>query len=455
MHRAVTGLLMPGIILAASAAVAADGWYTEYTYEPAIRMELTLVNNLDIDRPDCPVTITRDMMPMKNLHPMWVTIVDPAATPNPKLTEEELKTHSGHAIRGETFGHQIFRQVDDLDRDGVWDEIFFQTDFKAGERKKMYCYIGFSQRGWNPHGTHAEIGSYCRHLIPFWESNHVGWKFWYADTADVFGKRDPQIMSWELSINNKDGYAVKSSYGSDIQRVADSFGGGAIGVFEHAAYPDSVSRPRMTPMPDKMSPDTWNEGQFEDTRYAYEVIVNGPVRSIMKAKGMNWKTGDGFYEYEQFYTVYTNQSYSTCRVTFTEFNPMNTETSFCCGVRKNGMEFDSYIGDNVAMTFGKDELSDPDDPERVSRTIVDFVGNAVVVPSKYDPEYVFVPGYSGNHTFKVRPNADKTFEYAIFAAWCDGQVYNTPELFQDYVLRVAEELDSPIEVLVGMVEEKN
>ncbi len=459
MHRTISGVFAIAAVLLSlaidvSGAAAADNWYTEQDYAPAVRIELTLVNTLDVDRPDCPVTITRDMFPIQSLRPMWVTIVDPGLPPNPKPTAEERKTMSGHAIGGEPNGHQIFRQVDDLDRDGVWDELFFQTDLAAGERKTMYVYIGFSQRGWNPHGTHAEIGSYCRHLIPFWESANVGWKFWYADTADVFGKRDPQLMSWELSINNLDGYKVKPSYGSDIQRVDNSFGGGAIALFEHVAYPDSVSRPRFTPRANKKSPYTWNEGEFEDTRYAYEVVVNGPVRSIMKAKGMNWDSGSGFYEYEQYYTIYTNQSYSTCLVTFTKFHPLNAGTTFCCGIRKNGTEFGSSIGGNYAMTFGKDVLSDPDDPTGANTTIVDFVGNALVVPAKYKPEYVFVPGFNGNHTFRIRPDGAKTFEYAIFAAWSEGQVYNTPAAFEAYVKRVAQELDNPVQVITGGVERK-
>ena len=48
--------------------------------------------------------------------------------------------------------------------------------------------------------------------------------------------------------------------------------------------------------------------RISDTRYAYDVIVNGPLRSMIKIKGMNWNTGNGFYEYEQYYTclLYTS-----------------------------------------------------------------------------------------------------------------------------------------------------
>jgi len=155
----------------------------------------------------------------------------------------------------------------------------------------MYIYIGFSQRGWNEHGTHAAIASYCRHLIPFWESGNVGWKLWYPTDCDVFGKRKEILMSCEMYIKNLNGYSVPYDYGSDIMRVASSFGGGGICLFEFPAFADSVSRPRFTLFKDKRQSDSgWNEEPAVDTRYAFDVVTNGPLRSMIRVKTMNWKT---------------------------------------------------------------------------------------------------------------------------------------------------------------------
>ncbi len=319
-------VLIPALSLAGQPQP--DDWYTQGSFEPAIRIELKLKNKLQQDRVNSPVIIPRRDFPMPDVHEMWVTVVDPSIPPAGAPSEELLALQGGHQMREESHGHAIFYQLDDLDKDGIWDELFFQTDLKALEEKTIYVYIGHNNRGWNKHGTHANIGSYCRHLMPFWESEHVGWKIWFANSVDVYAKRSPVLMSNILYMENQDGYGVSlldESYGSDIQSVAGSFGGGAICLFEHPQKPDSVSTPRFTPTQEEKAMDkTWNAGQISDTRYAYEVVVNGPLRSMVKIKTMNWNTGEGSYALEQYYTAYAKQNYSSCKVRFTQFDPKKT-----------------------------------------------------------------------------------------------------------------------------------
>ena len=73
-----------------------------------------------------------------------------------------------------------------------------KIDFAPRETRTFYVYLGMQQRGWNPHRTHAAIGSYMRHTVPFWESANIGWKLWYPTDIDVYGKRKPQLMSNRL-----------------------------------------------------------------------------------------------------------------------------------------------------------------------------------------------------------------------------------------------------------------
>lgn len=458
MRSGLYSVLAAVLFLCASGSTqAADGWYTEGNNAHTTRIKLTLVNTLDFDRQSCPIIITRDELPLKDLMEMGITVVDPSLPARPMPPKEVLLKQGGHNINAETNGQQLYYQADDIDKDGVWDELFFQTDLKANERKTMYLYIGFNQQGWMEHGTHANIGSYCHHLMPFWESAHVGWKLWYTDSCDVYGKRKGVLMSPLLYMKNQDGYGVSyvnHDNGSDIARVSTSFGGGAICLFEFPAKPDSVSRPRLTPFAGKkISTPAWNQGPVTDTRFAYDVVVNGPVRSMIKVKTMNWKTGNGFYELEQYYTAYTNQSYSTCTVKFKEFFPLNAGTMFGCGIRKNLMEVDSYHDGGIAITFGKDTLSDPDDPDGKEYT-VDFVGNAIVVKDKYKPQYQPIAGFEGNHTFRIPLTGDLTYEYIIFAAWNEGEVYNTPALFKEYVIKTAKEYNNPAQVRIEGVEYK-
>lgn len=134
-------------------------------------------------------------VPEPDLHEMMITIVDPQGTPRPAPSDSVLNVQGGHQLRAESNGRMLFHQLDDLDKDGIWDELFFQVDLKPKETRTIYIYLGENIRGWNKHGTHANIASYCRHIMPFWETGEVGWKIWFANSVDAYGKRKPQLVS--------------------------------------------------------------------------------------------------------------------------------------------------------------------------------------------------------------------------------------------------------------------
>jgi len=386
---------------------------------------------------------------------LWVTVVDPSLAPRPQPSKEVLARFGTHQIRKETNGYAVFHQLDDLDKDGVWDELFFVTDFKANETKTMYIYLGYNMRGWNKHETHAGIGSYCRHLVPFWESAHVGWKLWYPTDCDVYGKRVSQLMAQRLYMDNLDGYGVPYDMGSDIMSVSSSFGGGGICLFEDADNPVAVSRPRFTPKAEIEGKSNFNAGQINDTRYAFDVVVNGPMRSMIRVKTMNWKTGSGSYELEQVYTAYANQSYSTCKVHFVRFSPGKPGVQFGCGIRKRPDEQHLFQEHGIVVTSGPEEIRNPDDIDGIQKLTVDFIGMALVVKDKYKAEYCFVPSYLGNHVFRMPLRDDHQYEYLIAAAWSEGSVLKTPEAFEAYVLEKAAEYNHPIEVKFTKTEKHN
>ena len=458
LRRTLLGLCA-SLLLGVVGSAADKGWYTEGNFAPTKRMTITLVNTLDVERKDCPIVITREQFPVKKLHELWLTVVDPSLPSKPEPAKEEIAFVGGHGIRKETNGHQIFYQLDDLDKDGIWDELFFQTDLKPHESKTLYIYFGFSGRGWNQHGTHATIGSYMRHIIPWWESANVGWKLWFPTSVDMYGKRKPLLMSEEMCIRNLCGYAgvpkVNFDYGSDIMAVGSTFGAGGIGLFEFAGRPDSVSTPRFTPViGGKISERNFNEDQINDTRYSFDVVVNGPMRSIIRVRTMNWKTGNGYYELVQDYTAYTNQSYSTCKVQFSKFFPSVNGVSFGCGIKANTDGSGNVVEKGIAIRIGSEMVADPDDDTGQKGHKVDFVGSALVVRDKYKPAYQLVKSMGPNHTFRIPVTGDMTYEYLIAGAWNEGVVYNTPELFKAYIRKTSMEYNNPVQAAFGALEQK-
>lgn len=447
-----------GLLLSTTIAFGTDSapWYTQGKFKPSLRVEIELVNTLNLERIDEPVVVPRSLLPMQDLQEMWITLVDPNGIPREEPTKERLRQFGYHEIRAEQNGRMLFHQADDIDKDGVWDEIFFITDLKPNERKKIYLYIGFNDRGWNEHTTHATIGSYCRHLIPFWESENVGWKLWYYTDCDVFGKRVPQLMSQHLNMQNLDGYGVPRDMGSDIMGVGDSLGGGGIVLFEKPDAPDVVSRPRFTPARTKAGFEgSWNVGPVSDTRYAFDVVVNGPLRSMIRVKTFNWNTGAGTYALEQLYTVYTRQSYSTCKVTFSEFLPAGEGVMFGCGIKKHPNQSTTYQQGGTIVTAGSEEIVNPDDVDGIQKVMVDYVGAACIVKDLYHPAYQFVPAYSGNHAFKIAPTPDRSFEYLIAAAWSEGPPFDTADDFKRYVLDTGRKYNNPVHPIVHDLERLN
>ena len=424
-----------------------DGWYTEGDFVPVKRMKVTLVNQLTIDRPDCPVLIHRTQMPYQNIPQRYITVVDPSLPPNPEPSKEALEKYSGYLIRKEEFGHFLEYQMDDIDGDGIWDELFFMIDMAARETKTIYLYIGEAERGLYTHKTHAGIGYYGRHMVPFWEAEYVGWKLWFPMSVDLHGKREPMLTAYPEYKDNLSGYYMPYEYGTDIMTVSSTFGSGGIGLCEVPANPDSVSRPEYN--------FRTGEGPFTSTRYAFDVVVNGPLRSMIRAKTMNWRTGSGSYELEQLYTAYAHKSYSTCAVTFKEFLPVESSTRFVCGIREIMEQYDTYQKGGTVISFGKDlEIRTPDEEIDDEATTVKFEGIALVVKDEYNPEYKNIKSLGGNHIFAIPVTRDHSFEYMILGAWSQGAVNTTAEEFGDYVITEAQKYNYPLRASVGPIEEK-
>lgn len=456
MKRLLTGIL--ALCTCAAGEARDKAWYTQGSFAPQVRVECTVENTLDIDRENCPVIIRRADFPVPDLHEMWVTVVDPALPPAPAPTPERLTLQGGHELRRETNGHAVYHQVDDIDKDGIWDEIFFQTDLKAGEKRTFYIYLGENSRGWNKHYTHANIGSYCRHLMPFWENEYIGWKIWFANSCDVFGKRKPTLMSQHLYMENIDGYGIQTidpDYGSDIQRVANSFGGGSVCLFEFPERPDSASRPRFTPKHFELAPKSkWNAGQMSDTRYTYDVVFNGPIRSMIRIKGMNWDSGNGFYEYVQDYTIYAHTNYCTSQVRFTTFEPRKQGVAPGCGVRQKPEQDNFVQHGGLVVTSGPEYISDPENIDNRPPWKVPFIGMALAVREQYRPEYRYIRTNDGNHTFRVTPDAHNAYEYMVMASWAEGPRYNTKETFNAYAEQMYREYNNPVRVACAKPEQK-
>lgn len=439
MMRTHFNLLSLFLILALASAGAlqaqttASGWYTEGDDNiPGERISFTVTNPLDIPMKNQPVVIHREDLPVQNIPKRWINVVDPNLPSRDDPTIGELTEYGGYLYRRETNGRSIAQQIDDVNKDGVWDEIFFLTDLEPNETRRFYLYIGPYERGLYEHRTHAAIGNYGRMTVPFWESEVMGWKLWYPHDVDLHGKIEPMLTAYPEYTTNRSGYYMDWELGTDIMQVRSSFGAGGMALFEDPDDPEHPSRAFYSPYKD--------QGPYKDSRFTYYVDFNGPLRSRITVRTMNWNTEHGgFYELRQRYTAVADKVWSTVSVEFDTFLPPHDRVRYGAGIRVLGTEgpeeHRAVVGDGYVISLVEDiEARIPDEDIGDEALVVPWQGSALAVRSKYDPEYVRIDNYLGNHLFMMPVNEMNAFEYKIFGAWsyAEGTVNNEAD-FLEYV----------------------
>ena len=443
---AVFSILFFTVLVANGQSTA--GWYTEgKDYAPTRRIMITVTNPLNVPVKGSSVVVSRKSLPFQNIPERWIGIVDPALPSDPEPSLEQLKTNSGYVRRKETNGHYVELQVDDKDKDGIWDEIFFMTDLKAKESRNFYIYIDHYERGMYEHQVHAAIANYGRHTVPLWESKNMGWKLWYPHEVDLHGKRSPMLTAYYEYSTNKSGYYMPWEMGTDIMTVASTFGAGGMCLFENPTDMENPARAYHSPFK--------NKGPFDDTRYTYDVVYNGPLRSMIKVNTTNWNSGKGFYELEQYYTAIAGKSCSTVETKFNKFIPPNADVKFGAGIRRIMSEYTSVNKKGIAISMGKNiEARIPDEDIGDDVLTVPWQGIGMIIRDQYMPEYQAIKNYGGNHLFKMPVTSDLSYEYMILGAWSFGDINKNEKEFIKYVDDEALIYNNPPLITVHKLESK-
>lgn len=448
MRKIIFTMVMLVIYVGQAKSQSSDGWYTEGADNiPTMRIRIAVSNPLDKPVKASPVVIPRNILPIQNVIDRWIQVVDPALPSNKEPTVKELEAESGYLRRKETYGHYVEMQVDDLDKDGIWDEIFFMTDLDARETREFYIYIGSNERGMFEHKVHAATANYGRQTVPLWESKDMGWKLWYPHDVDLHGKREPMLTAYYEYSTNKSGYYMPFEMGTDIMTVANTFGAGGMCVFEDPNDMENPSRAYHSP--------SKNKGPVLDSRFAFDVVFNGPLRSMIKVTTTNWNSGRGFYELDQYYTAYAGKSWSTVRTKFNKFIPPGSNANFGAGIRRIMNEYTSVNKKGIAISMGKNiEARIPDEDIGDDVLIVPWQGIGIVIRDEFMPEYKAINNYGGNHLFKMPVTSDLTFEYMIVGGWSFGEVNNNEKEFISYIDSEALSYNNPPIVQVYQFETK-
>jgi hypothetical protein len=241
-------------------------------------MTLTLTNNMDIQRIDQPVVITRGFY-------------DSLFGEIPEGMLPVLRDSAGTLVSS---------QLDDLDGDDKWDELALVLDFDSMEQKiltihyvdyenvpeyKFRTNIRFAKileqggyeeifQGERIDGEDTKVTS--KHFQmegPAWENDKVGYRNYFdrRNSMDIFGKVTDEMILDSVGINED--YHTMQDWGMDILKVGSSLGAGALALLVN----DSIYRICMT------------------CKSTYELITEGPVRSVLELRYNDFEAAGQVY----------------------------------------------------------------------------------------------------------------------------------------------------------------
>lgn len=195
-------------------------------------------------------------------------------------------------------GMLIPTQIDDLDGDGQWDELFILADFKGLEKKK--CVIQFVEPSEYPvfntrtnirfarkDEDYREVKFATRDTNPSnmvsgkkWQMEGIGWEndkiayrnyFDRRNAMDIYAKITSEMVLDGVGYKNNPSYhKFNPEWGVDVLAVGNSLGAGSIAFL----YNDSLYR------------------LGDNGVGTCEVLVEGPLRSIFRFEFSDWKMKD-------------------------------------------------------------------------------------------------------------------------------------------------------------------
>lgn len=352
-------------------------------------------------------------------------------------------------------------QVDDLNGDGIWDEVVVLVDIKANETIKATIgliaasdYPIVEKRTNLRLGIHQEDGSYKEvdyyKAVPVsepfkiiaqgegvtWENDKIAFRVYFdcRNVKDLFGKRKPVMVADDVHTPAIPDYHVLNDWGMDVLHCGSSLGSGGIALLRN----DSLIRLGSTKV------------------YEYQKIVEGPIRSVFDLKYSGWDVDGEEMEAVERITIYPGKYWFESDVTF---YGCSEDDQIVTGIvtsqlKKEPFQFEvadfTCIGTHDVQSLNNDELGmavivPKDEAGKIGRTsnINWFEKGVKTVPEKNFSHVISETYYIGQQCKEAQPT-----KHYFFSVWgLDKDQWKTEDGFRDYIVDEAEKLSSPIQKL--------
>jgi len=353
-------------------------------------------------------------------------------------------------------------QVNDLDADGKWDELFLVSDFSPKEKKiaqlkwvdkapkfTIRTSARFGKRaGKNEpvkpateevmpaNEVHTALG-YQRYQTdgPSWENDKVGFRHYLdgRNAKDVFGKRTPGITPENVGINDKgaveDNYHQMYDWGRDIFPVGNSAGLGGYALLVN----NEIKRLGITAKEPLNNVETTT----------FKIVSEGPENTILSYNYKNWDIDGKKYQVQETTSIWPGMY------------------AFKNTVAVNGLQGNEVFLaalSNINNTNPLKEINAGDFVCLIQHGQLTYekqwtLGTAIIVPKNLYNGYIEAPKtgkLTDSYLAKLTVKNNEPISYYAVAGWemSADPNFKDAAYFTKYVTNLAEQLSATITVQI-------
>lgn len=353
-------------------------------------------------------------------------------------------------------------QVNDLDGDGKWDELFVVANFASKEKKivqlkwvneapkfPIRTSVRFGKReaeniplqpateeSVNAHQVYKKLGFQKYQTDgPSWENDKVGFRHYLdgRNAKDVFGKKTPGITPEDVGISStgavEDNYHVMHDWGRDVFPVGTSAGLGGYAL----QINDEITRLGI------IGTDTLNN--IEKT--SFKIVAEGPVNSVLRYNFQNWKASGKNYQVNETTSIWPGMYAFKNSV---KIKGITGKETFLIALSN----INNQKGLKV-IEVGKWVCLIQHDYLTYKREWI--LGTAIIVPKKDYLGYIEAPKtgqLTDSYFAKMKIVENTSIRYYAVAGWelSADKNFKDAQYFTDYVTNLAKQLAVEITVAV-------
>ena len=353
-------------------------------------------------------------------------------------------------------------QVNDLDGDGEWDELFFVTNFSPKEVKKLFLRwtgtdpkfpIQTSARFGKREGKDLPVHPDTQEVLmadqvykklgyqkyqtdgPSWENDKVGFRHYLdgRNSKDIFGKKTPGITPEDVGINSKgaveDNYHQMYDWGRDIFPVGSSVGLGGYALL----VDNEIKRLGI------LGTDSINNVE----KTTFKIVSEGPVNSVLSYNYHNWNVSGNEYQVQETTSIWPGM-----------YGYKNT-------VSINGLKGKETFLAALSNLNNRNPLKVVEAGDWVCLVQHDYLtyerqwilGTAILVPKNIYKGYIEAPKtgkLTDSYLAKLSIANNKEISYYAIAGWelSADKNFKDAVYFSNYVTTLAKQLSAKIKVEV-------